>query len=255
MIDSHCHLAGGEFAADLGDVVSRAKAAGVSTAMCILAAGDAAESAAIPRVRSLWPDIRVALGIHPHQAGEHAGALDAAMALVRAEAAAKSAVAIGEIGLDYHYDYSPRDLQQEVFAAQVALAGELSLPVVIHTREATDDTLRILRGAGAVSGVFHCFSGDRVMARAALDIGFYLSFAGVITFPKAVELREVARMAPADRILTETDSPYLAPVPHRGKRNEPAHLIRVVETLAELRGIGRAAMADAVARNFHALVG
>lgn len=255
MIDSHCHLAGEEFATDLADVIARAKGAGLSAAMCILAAGDASEAAAIVRVQSLWPEVRVALGIHPHQAGAHAGEVSAAVALVKEAAAVRQAVAIGEIGLDYHYDCSPREAQQEVFTAQVALAREVGLPVVIHTREATDDTFRILREAGDVRGVFHCFTGDREMARAALDIGFYLSFAGILTFPKAAELREVARMAPADRVLAETDSPYLAPVPFRGKRNEPAHVTRVVETLAEVRGTSREVMASGVAQNFHALFG
>lgn len=255
MVDSHCHIAGEEFAPDLEEVIARAKQAGLSAAMCILAAGDASEAAALARVQSLWPEVRVALGIHPHQAGAHGGKVSAAVALVKQAAAARQAVAIGEIGLDYHYDFSPHDVQQEVFAAQLALAREVGLPIVIHTREATDDTFRLLREAGDVRGVFHCFTGDREMARAALDIGFYLSFAGILTFPKAAELREVARMAPADRVLAETDSPYLAPVPLRGKRNEPAHVTRVVETLAQVRGTSREMMASEVAQNFHALFG
>lgn len=255
MIDSHCHIAGEEFAPDLEEVIARAKQAGLSAAMCILAAGDASEAAALARVQSLWPEVRVALGIHPHQAGAHGGKVSAAVALVKQAAAARQAVAIGEIGLDYHYDFSPHDVQQEVFAAQLALAREVGLPIVIHTREATDDTFRLLREAGDVRGVFHCFTGDREMARAALDIGFYLSFAGILTFPKAAELREVARMAPADRVLAETDSPYLAPVPLRGKRNEPAYVTRVVETLAQVRGTSREMMASEVAQNFHALFG
>lgn len=255
MIDSHCHIAGEEFAPDLAEVITRAKQAGVSAAMCILAAGDASEASAIERVQALWPEVRVSLGIHPHQAGVHAARVAAAIAMVKDAATSRQAVAIGEIGLDYHYDFSPREVQQEVFAAQLALARELGLPVVIHTREATEDTFRILREAEGVRGVFHCFTGDRDMARAALDVGFYLSFAGILTFPKAAELREVARMAPADRVLAETDSPYLAPVPFRGTRNEPAHVARVVETLAEVRGVHRDAMADAVARNFQTLFG
>lgn len=255
MVDSHCHIAGEEFAPDLEEVIARAKQAGLSAAMCILAAGDASEAAALARVQSLWPEVRVALGIHPHQAGAHGGKVSAAVALVKQAAAARQAVAIGEIGLDYHYDFSPHDVQQEVFAAQLALAREVGLPIVIHTREATDDTFRLLREAGDVRGVFHCFTGDREMARAALDIGFYLSFAGILTFPKAAELREVARMAPADRVLAETDSPYLAPVPLRGKRNEPAYVTRVVETLAQVRGTSREMMASEVAQNFHALFG
>ena len=256
MIDSHCHIADEEFAADLPEVIARAKQAGVSAALCILAADDGAEAKAIGRVRSLWPEVRVALGIHPHQAGAHAGDVPGAVALVRGAAAERQAVAIGEIGLDYHYDFSPRDVQQVVFAEQVALAQELELPVVIHTREATEDTFRILRAAGPRRArrvpLLH---GRRDMARAALDLGFYLSFAGIVTFPKAAELREVARMVPDDRLLVETDTPYLAPVPFRGTRNEPAFVARVVETLAEVRGIHRDRMAAAAAANFEALFG
>lgn len=255
MIDSHCHIAGEEFAGDLEDVIGRAKQAGVSAAMCILAADDSSEAKAIERVQALWPEVRVSIGIHPHQAGAHAGSVPGVVDMVRRAAAGCRAVAIGEIGLDYHYDFSPRPVQQDVFAAQVALANDLGLPVVIHTRDATEDTFRILREAPGVRGVFHCFTGDRAMAEAALDIGFYLSFAGILTFPKAVELREVAKMTPADRLLAETDSPYLAPVPFRGTRNEPAHVARVVETLAQARGVARDQMADAVARNFQSLFG
>jgi TatD DNase family protein len=164
---------------------------------------------------------------------------------------------VGEIGLDYHYDFAPRDVQQQVFAVQVKLALELGLPIIIHTREATDDTFAILAeaGAGAVRGVFHCFTGDSVMAKRALDIDFYLSFAGILTFPKASELREAARLVPDDRLLIETDSPYLAPVPHRGKRNEPAFVSRVLDVLAETRGADRAALDRAVAGNFARLFG
>ena len=143
-----------------------------------------------------------------------------ASALVRRRVQIEGACAIGEIGLDYHYDFAPQDVQQQLFAAQVRLARVLRLPIVIHTREATDDTFRILHdaGGGDVRGVFHCFTGDEEMARRAVDAGFHVSFAGIVTFPKAGELREVARMVPPDRFLVETDSPYLAPVPHRAGR-------------------------------------
>jgi TatD DNase family protein len=146
--------------------------------------------------------------------------------------------AVGEIGLDYHYDHSPHDVQQQVFREQIRLAGRLRLPIVIHTREAEDDTFRILdeEQARDVGGVFHCFTGDREMAKRCLDLGFYISLAGIVTFPRAHEVKEVAKMVPLDRLLIETDSPYLAPVPHRGKRNEPAHVARVAEVIAELRG-------------------
>jgi TatD DNase family protein len=255
VIDSHCHLADEAFEGDLEAVVERAKAAGIRSALCILAAGDAQEAARAARVRAMWPEARFSVGVHPHQARDFAASGKAADAVRKALAADGRAVAIGEIGLDYHYDFSPRDVQQEVFREQVRLARALKLPIVIHTREASDDTLAILRdeGGGDVRGVFHCFTGDRALARAALDIGFHLSFAGIVTFPKAAELRDVARDTPADRLLIETDSPYLAPVPHRGKRNEPAYVTRVVETIAEVRGLTPADCGAAAADAFNKL--
>ena len=257
MIDSHCHLAGEEFVADLDDVVLRARAAGLTAALCILGAGDAEESARAVGVRRAWGDVRFATGIHPHHAGDFAGAVDRAIDTIRQSVAHEGACAIGEIGLDYHYDLSPRDVQQAVFRAQIAVARELRLPIAIHTREATEDTFRILReeGAGDVQGVFHCFTGDAAMARAALDIGFYLSFAGIVTFTRAESVREAAKITPADRLLAETDSPYLAPVPYRGKRNEPAHVARVVQVLAGLRGTPAEEVSAQVTRNFDALFG
>jgi len=255
MIDSHCHLAGEEFAADLEAVVDRARRAGVTGAACILAAEDDAELAQAARVRAVWPEACFVLGIHPHHAGAFAQRLESVAATVTRGVIAQHACAVGEIGLDYHYDFSPRDVQQELFALQVRLARERGLPVVIHTREATEDTFRILRnaGEGEVRGVFHCFTGDRAMAREAVAIGFHVSFSGIVTFPRADELREAARLVPSDRLLIETDAPYLAPVPHRGKRNEPAFVGRVVEAVAAVRGETSAALADQVTRNFQAL--
>jgi TatD DNase family protein len=257
MIDSHCHLAGEEFEPDLGDVIRRAVDAGVSGALVILSAGDEAEAARASRLRAGWPAVRFAAGVHPHQAGAFAGRADAAIDTVRADVAREGACAIGEIGLDYHHDFSPRDVQQEVFRAQIRLARELALPIVIHTREATADTFRIIaeEGEGEVRGVFHCFTGDVGMARAALDLGFCLSFAGILSFPRATDLRDAARLVPADRLLSETDSPYLAPVPYRGKRNEPAYVARVVDVLAQTRGESRPRVAEATERTFRALFG
>jgi TatD DNase family protein len=238
MIDSHCHLADKAFESDLPEVVRRAQEAGVERALCILGAGDAGESAAAGSVRRFWPGIRMAVGVHPHHAGRFAGMAETAADAVTAAIEAEGASAIGEIGLDYHYDFSPPAVQWAVFEVQVVLARALGLPVVIHTRDAQDDTFRILReaGQGLVRGVFHCFTGDRAMARSALDLGFYISLAGIVTFPRSSEMREVAAFVPSDRLLIETDSPYLAPVPHRGKRNEPAFVARVLEQVAALRG-------------------
>jgi len=257
VIDSHCHLASDDFAGDLSAVVDRARGAGLTSALCIVSAGDEAEAARAVEVRHAWPAVRFAVGIHPHQAGEFAGSVDRALETVRRGLTEGGACAIGEIGLDYHYDFSPRDVQQEVFRAQLRLARELRLPVVIHTREATDDTFRMLEeeGAGEVRGVFHCFTGDEAMARAALEIDFYLSFAGIVTFPRAESVRAAAKIVPADRVLAETDAPYLAPVPHRGKRNEPAFVARVIETLAEVRSAPVQEVTAQVTRNFDALFG
>ena len=255
MIDSHCHLADEAFADDLAGVIDRAKAAGLVGALCVLSAGDEKESAAAERVRALWPAVRFSTGIHPHNAAQFAGRAQDVTGWVGAAIDREGACALGEIGLDYHYDFSPRDVQREVFRAQLALARARSLPVIIHTREATEDTFAILREAGAIAGVFHCFTGDRAMAARALEIGFYVSLAGIVTFPKAGELREVAKLIPDDRLLVETDSPYLAPVPFRGKRNEPGFVVRVVEALAEARGVGRDDLSQLTRRNFAAFLG
>jgi TatD DNase family protein len=257
MIDSHCHLADEAFAADLDEVVARARQAGVASALCVLAAGNDGEMAAAGRVSEQWPSIRFSVGVHPHTAAQFAGRVEAALETVRHDLEALAACAVGEIGLDYHYDFSPRDVQRDLFEAQLGLARELSVPVVIHTREATPDTLAVLRaaGRGAVRGVFHCFSGDAGMARDVLDLGFYISMSGIVTFPRAVELRDVARLVPADRLLVETDAPYLAPVPHRGRRNEPAYVTRVGEELARVRSVPVDELATLMSRNFQALFG
>ena len=253
MIDSHCHLAGEEFAGDLEAVVERAQTAGVSTALCILAAGDDSEASRAIKVAAAWPAVRFATGIHPHQAGEFAGRVPEAIDTLARALDRHRACAVGEIGLDYHYDFSPREVQQEVFRAQLALALERRLPVIIHTREATDDTFRLIEEAEGLRGVFHCFTGDEAMARRAARIDFHVSFAGILTFPKAETIREAAAVVPLERLLVETDSPYLAPVPHRGKRNEPAFVVEVVTRLAAVRSMPAGEVEAQVARNFDAL--
>jgi TatD DNase family protein len=255
MIDSHCHLADEAFEVDLDAAIARAREAGVTAALCILAAGDEAEAARARGVQSRWDAVRFATGVHPHAAGTFARDAAASAEATRAHVQAFAARAVGEIGLDYHYDFAPREVQHRVFAAQIALARELDLPIIIHTREATDDTFAILKEHPGVRGVFHCFTGDTAMARRALEIDFYLSFAGIVTFPKAVELRDAARIVPADRLLIETDSPYLAPVPHRGKRNEPAYVAHVLASLAEVRGAPVEALDAQVTGNFARLFG
>lgn len=257
MIDSHCHLADPVFGDDLDAVVARARDAGITQALCILTAGDGAELTRAADVARIWPGVRFSAGIHPHVAAKYAGRLDTVTAIVNdALASVPLTCAIGEIGLDYHYDLSPRDVQREVFRAQVGLARELGLPIVIHTREADADTIEILRqeGRGEVTGVFHCFTGDRDAARRALDLGFLVSFAGILTFPRAADLRDAARVVPDDRLLAETDSPYLAPVPFRGRRNEPAWVSRVYDTLAEIRGTSRPHIVERVSANLTRLL-
>jgi TatD DNase family protein len=256
MIDSHCHLADETFAADLDQVVARARDAGLERVMVILEAGNPAEAVRAERLAQLWPETRFAVGIHPHQAHQFADDPSVAARVVREQLASTPAArAVGEIGLDYHYDFSPPDVQQAVFRGQVRLARELQRPVIVHTREADEDTIAILRdeGRGHVRGVLHCFTGTDALATAGLELGLYLSLAGIITFPKSAGLRETVRRVPLDRLLAETDSPFLAPVPHRGKRNEPAHVARIVAQLADLHGITAAEMAVRTSANFHTL--
>jgi TatD DNase family protein len=258
MIDSHCHIAGQEFAGDLDAVVARARAAGLQGALTILAADDDAELRQAAAVQQAWRDVRFSIGIHPHAAGKFAGAPDAAASTLDAALTAQAAArAVGEIGLDYHYDFAPRDAQHAVFRTQIAVARRRRLPIVIHTREAEDDTFAILaeEQAGDVPVVFHCFTGNTAMARRVLEAGYDLSLAGIVTFPRAVELKEVAAFVPLDRLLIETDSPYLAPVPHRGKRNEPAHVSLVADTVAMLRGDTPERIREATTLNFRRIFG
>jgi len=251
LVDSHCHIAGPEFAADLEAVVAKAREAGVRQALVILAAEDDAELGRAHQVVGLWPEVRLSVGVHPHNAGPFAADPAGAAHLTgQGLAGLAQARAVGEIGLDYHYDHAPRDVQQRVFAEQIQLAQRRGLPIVIHTREAEDDTFAVLGEAGPVAGVFHCFTGDVRMARRALDAGFHVSLSGIVTFPRATELKAVAAFVPGDRLLVETDSPYLAPVPHRGVRNEPAYISRVCAVVAELRHTTAEAVAEQTSANF-----
>ncbi len=256
VVDSHCHIAGREFAGDLEDVIARARAAGVLRALVILAAEDDEEVAQASRVLDLWPESRVAVGVHPHHAHLFGGDPEGAARLVASRLdALPAARAVGEIGLDYHYDFSPRDVQQAVFRAQLRVARERGLPVVLHTREAEADTLALLAEPAArdTTGVFHCFTGDAAAAARALATGYYLSIPGVATFPKADALRDAVRTVPGDRLLVETDSPYLAPVPFRGKRNEPARLAHTVGALAAVLDTTPEALGRMVSDNFDRL--
>jgi TatD DNase family protein len=196
-----------------------------------------------------------ATAVHPHRARPYAARATDAAAATRQAVGRSKAIAVGEIGLDYHYDFSPRDVQREVFESQVTLALELDLPVIIHTREAMADTVTMLRetGRGRVRGVMHCFTGSMDEARLALDLGFFISLAGIVTFPKSEALRDVARLVPEDRLLVETDAPYLAPVPHRGTRNEPAFVVHTLAEMARVRGVDPAQLSAIIVRNFETL--
>jgi TatD DNase family protein len=235
-VDSHCHLDPQYYSEGGADAaLDRARQAGVSAFVAIGVGADLAMARHVTAVAAAQPDVWAAVGVHPHDATS----LDAASE-EELESLARQArvVAVGEIGLDYHYMHSPREAQQETFRRLVRLARRLNKPIVIHTREAAEDTLRILdeEGAREVGGVIHCFSEDRSFAARALDLGFDLSFSGIVTFKSARAIQEVAAWAPAERILVETDSPYLAPIPMRGKRCEPAFVVHTARRVAELRG-------------------
>jgi len=245
-IDSHAHLADPAFDADRAAVIARARDAGAAGIVCIgesLAAAERAQAIAAAHPGFVWHTA----GVHPHDAAGFDPVRD--VAAIRGELA-RGAVAVGECGLDYHYDHSPRDRQRAAFAAQLALAHEHRVPVVVHTRDAEDDTIAMVREAGGqgVRGVLHCYTGSHDLARAALDVGWHVSFSGIVTFRKWTD-DDLLRLVPDDRLLAESDAPYLAPVPNRGKRNEPAWVAHTVARLAAARGIDAAALALAVADN------
>jgi TatD DNase family protein len=234
LIDSHCHLDEERFDADRDAAVARALAAGVTRMVTIGASGGMQANHDALALAARHTAIVATVGVHPHEARTvSAAVLDEITRL----ASAPKVVAIGETGLDYYYDNSPRPVQREAFRQFIRLARQLALPLVVHLRDAYEDALTILREeqAAEIGGVIHCFSGDRGTARSFLDLGFYISFSGIVTFKNAEELRAVARMVPADRFLVETDAPFLAPVPYRGKRNEPAYVIYAAAAIAEVR--------------------
>ncbi len=240
-----------QFEADRDEVIARAREAGVERMMAIGTGSGPPDLEAALRLARQHEFIYATVGVHPHDASK---ATPDTFAALEALAAETKVLAIGEIGLDYHYDFSPRDVQREVFIEHLKLAGRAGKPIVIHTREAWDDTLLVLREHWSGGGIMHCFSGGEAEARQALDLGFYLSFGGVLTFPKAEALREAARMTPEDRLLVETDAPYLAPVPKRGKRNEPAFIVETARRLAEVRGVAPERIAEATTANFERLL-
>jgi len=251
LVDSHCHLDDDQFAADRDAAIERARAAGVERMVAIGTGGGPPDLEAGLRLAREYSFIYATVGVHPHDAAKATPKTFARLAELAPEA-----VAIGEIGLDYHYDFSPRDVQRSVFVEQLALAARARKPIVIHTREAWDDTLALIREHGLpFGGIMHCFTGGPTEARQALELGFHLSFGGIVTFPKADAVRDAAALTPEDRLLVETDAPYLAPVPHRGKRNEPAFIVETVRRLAEARTVTPEHIAAVTTGNFERLFG
>ena len=234
LFDTHCHVDAERFPEGADAVFERARSAGVGAFTCI-GVGSLELARAAVALAERRPDVVATVGIHPHDAASADAALEAELAAL---AVHPRVVAIGEVGLDFHYDHSPRETQTEVFRRAIALARGSRRPLVIHTRSAPEETLAVLEGEGArdVGGIIHCFSEDRAFARRALELGFYLSFSGILTFKNATAIHDVAAWAPEDRLLVETDSPYLAPVPLRGKKCEPAFVAHTARRLAELRG-------------------
>ena len=250
LIDSHAHIDGPQFADDRDAVLSRARAAGVSTILAIgTGPGPEKLDAALPYAEAHdW--IYTTVGIHPHDAKE---VTPTHLETLAALAKHPKVIAWGEIGLDYFYDHSPRDIQEKVFREQMELAHAAKLPIIIHCRDAWDDCLRILEEVWkptALGGILHCFTGTRDHAKRGLDMGFHISFAGNSTYPKTQHLREIAKEIPLDRILIETDSPYLAPQPYRGKRNEPAYVLEVAKALANVRDLELPEIAAQTTGNF-----
>lgn len=231
LIDTHTHLDDARYDDDREAMIARAREAGVTTLVTI--GCDLVTSRAAVAIAEQYPFVYATIGVHPHEVRRIGGAWYDEL---RQLASHEKVVAYGEIGLDYHYNHSSPQEQRRRFHEQLQLARELRLPVIIHTREAQEDTITILKEeqASEVGGVFHCFSGDAWLAKDALDLGFYLSFSGIVTFQNATMLRDIAKTVPLDRLLVETDCPYLTPVPHRGKRNEPAYVKHVAEILAPL---------------------
>ncbi len=250
LIDSHTHLDDAQYNDDRAAVIERARAAGVERMLAIGTGGGPPDLEAAVRLADEYPFVLATVGVHPHDAAK---TTEATFERLRALAEHPKVVAIGEIGLDYHYDFSPRPVQRITFSLQLTIAAEAHLPIVIHTREAWDDTFEILRREWRGQGIVHCFTGDTTQAQQALEAGFHLAFGGVLTFPKAETVRQAARLTPADRLLIETDCPYLAPVPHRGKRNEPAFVLETTRRLAEVRGQSIEEVAALTTANFERL--
>jgi TatD DNase family protein len=252
LIDSHAHIQGKEYAGEATAVIARAREAGVDMIIAVGGAGDMSSNTGAVALASSFPEVYATVGMHPHDAKDVG---DEAMNALKRIAASPKVVAVGETGLDYYYNYSPRETQRQVFCRFIHLARETGLPIVVHEREAAREVAELLNseGGGNLQGVIHCFTGDCAAAERYLHMGFYLSFTGIITFKNADGLREVVRKVPLERMLVETDSPYLTPVPHRGKRNEPAYVRFVAEAIARIKDTSLEQVANATTANVRAL--
>jgi TatD DNase family protein len=251
LVDSHCHLDFDDFSGDLDGIVARAQAAGIGRLVSI--STRVKRRAGLVAIADRFPDVYCSIGTHPHHAHEE---LDLTIADLVGLTRHPKTVAIGEAGLDYHYDLSPRDAQEQGFRNHIAAARETGLPLVIHSREADADMAAILEeetGKGAFPAVLHCFTGGRDLAQRAIALGLFISFTGILTFKKSDELRAIAAELPSERILVETDAPYLAPGRHRGKRNEPAYVVETAKVLAETRKVGFEEIARQTTENFFRL--
>ena len=251
LVDSHCHLSFPDFAEEMDAVMERARAAGVGSMLTICT--QLSEFPSVVALTGRYPNLHCTVGVHPHEAS---GARGLSAATLSAMAHAPKVVGIGETGLDYHYEHSPREDQRASFRAHIHAARETALPLIVHSRSADEDTATILAEEmekGPFPGLIHCFTGSRELAERALDLGLTISFSGIVTFKNAGELRAIAADVPADRLLIETDSPYLAPVPHRGKRNEPAFVAETAACLAALRATTVESLAQATTENFFRL--
>lgn len=236
LIDTHCHLDFPEFAEQRDAVLERARASGVARMITICT--HASRFAGVKAVAESYPDVFCSVGVHPHHSGE-AGELVEVDWLV-AQSKHPKLVGLGETGLDYYYNNSPKDVQIESFRRHIHAALETDLPLIVHTRDADDDTARLLKEegqGGKLRGLLHCFSSSRKLGEQALELGFYISLSGIVTFKKSEELRAIAKDLPLDRLLIETDAPFLAPMPHRGKTNEPAYVVHTAACVAEVKGI------------------
>jgi TatD DNase family protein len=255
LIDSHCHLNFPEFASDLDDVIAHAKENGIGLMLTVNTKLEQAKD--LQAIADQYPEIYCSVGVHPHDAANYMKGYegDTLFNQIKVLANHPKVIGIGETGLDYYYNNSPIEDQISSFKDHILASMELNLPLIIHTRDADDDTIACLKdvGQGKAKGVFHCFSGSAELAQKALELGFYISFSGILTFKKADALRQIAQEAPLDRILVETDAPFLAPVPQRGKRNEPAFTRYTAELMANLKGLSYSAIETTTTNNFFSL--